>query len=200
MPRIPSDRRCCAGPWRDAVRAFEACGHKCPQYTNPTDYFMRVVSDADSHDVLVAAQAERWSLVRADAPDLAGQGAASVNASADAAASAGLSDVKVQPASALTTSDLSGSEVRYMAAIWLLGRYMGMRYMAARMRLWSACDCETTNVADVTLRAASRDDARSLIMHCLAPLATAWSASLSHRACCSQHRHLGPGCLDGSCN
>lgn len=44
-----------SGPWPGAVSHFEGCGYRCPMYKNPTDYFMRVVSDAEAASKLSAA-------------------------------------------------------------------------------------------------------------------------------------------------
>jgi hypothetical protein len=43
------------------VDAFAASGYQCPQFKNPSDYFMRIVSDAGSHATLLAAQETRWA-------------------------------------------------------------------------------------------------------------------------------------------
>jgi hypothetical protein len=51
----------CAGPWKDAVSAFAELGFQCPQFKNPTDYFMKVASDVENIPKLAEAQNDRWA-------------------------------------------------------------------------------------------------------------------------------------------
>jgi hypothetical protein len=46
-----------AGPWGAALPYFEAAGHACPLYRNPTDFFMSLASNSDS----LAALADAWA-------------------------------------------------------------------------------------------------------------------------------------------
>lgn len=48
------------GPWKDAVPVFAELGFQCPQFKNPTDYFMKVASDTDNIPTLAQAQQHRW--------------------------------------------------------------------------------------------------------------------------------------------
>lgn len=48
------------GAWKDAVQAFAEQGFQCPQFKNPTDYFMKVASDVENIPKLAEAQQHRW--------------------------------------------------------------------------------------------------------------------------------------------
>lgn len=50
-----------AGAWKDAVPAFAEQGFQCPQFKNPTDYFMKVASDVENIPKLADAQQHRWA-------------------------------------------------------------------------------------------------------------------------------------------
>lgn len=50
-----------AGRWKEAVPVFAELGFQCPQFKNPTDYFMKVASDTDNIPALVQAQQHRWT-------------------------------------------------------------------------------------------------------------------------------------------
>jgi hypothetical protein len=49
-----------AGAWADTVPAFAACGFDCPQYKNPTDYFMAIACDAEGTEAMFADHDQRW--------------------------------------------------------------------------------------------------------------------------------------------
>mmetsp|Transcript_34034 Transcript_34034/g.96410 ORF Transcript_34034/g.96410 Transcript_34034/m.96410 type:complete len:254 (-) Transcript_34034:212-973(-) len=44
---LAKGRVCYYGPWMDSTRFFTEAGHPCPQYKNPSDHYMRVVSNTD---------------------------------------------------------------------------------------------------------------------------------------------------------
>lgn len=50
----------CTGPWKNSVPTFAELGFQCPQFKNPTDYFMKVASDTDNIPTLAQAQQRRW--------------------------------------------------------------------------------------------------------------------------------------------
>lgn len=115
---------CGAGPWQDAVGAFAACGYQCPQYKNPSDYFMKVVSDTGSHGALVDAQSSRWASTRrmAFASFRSGvRGPAGNNGRGTEIHKEGdapLEEVKVDGAARLTQDDLVDHEVRFESKPW----------------------------------------------------------------------------------
>ena len=39
---------------------FAELGFQCPQFKNPTDYFMKVASDTENIPILAQAQQHRW--------------------------------------------------------------------------------------------------------------------------------------------
>jgi hypothetical protein len=49
-----------AGPWSDAVQTFAMAGFQCPQYKNPTDYFMKIASEPEGRETMVNVQKKRW--------------------------------------------------------------------------------------------------------------------------------------------
>lgn len=53
--------RTCAGAWRLAVTAFADAGFPCPQFKNPTDYFLGVASEPENIPELTDRQANRWN-------------------------------------------------------------------------------------------------------------------------------------------
>lgn len=46
------------GPWSDAVDFFKRAGFSCPQYMNPSDYFIHALMDVNAVDILVEQQQE----------------------------------------------------------------------------------------------------------------------------------------------
>ena len=44
-----------AGAWAGALPYFEGLGYPCPMYKNPTDFFMKLASDANTVAALAAA-------------------------------------------------------------------------------------------------------------------------------------------------
>jgi hypothetical protein len=54
-------QRICTGPWKDSVPAFAELGFQCPQFKNPTDYFMKIASDVDNIPILADAQNRVWA-------------------------------------------------------------------------------------------------------------------------------------------
>ena len=44
------------GPYDKAVSAFASVGLQCPQYTNPTDYFLNVLKDPNNAHLLISKQ------------------------------------------------------------------------------------------------------------------------------------------------
>jgi hypothetical protein len=53
-------KMCFAGPWSGAVQTFAAAGFQCPQYKNPTDYFMKIASDPQGRETMYKVQKNRW--------------------------------------------------------------------------------------------------------------------------------------------
>jgi ABC-type multidrug transport system ATPase subunit len=47
------------GPWDDAITFFANNGYPCPHYTNPTDYFLSVLTDDGARERLTRAQESR---------------------------------------------------------------------------------------------------------------------------------------------
>jgi hypothetical protein len=45
------------------VPAFAEVGFQCPQFKNPTDYFMKIASDEANIPALTQAQQQRWAQV-----------------------------------------------------------------------------------------------------------------------------------------
>lgn len=50
------------GPWSDSVDFFNRAGFSCPQYMNPSDYFIHALMDTNAIDVLVGQQNESKKL------------------------------------------------------------------------------------------------------------------------------------------
>jgi len=46
------------GPWSDSVDFFKRAGFACPQYMNPSDYFIHALMDENAADILVDQQNE----------------------------------------------------------------------------------------------------------------------------------------------
>ena len=61
-------KQCYFGPWDKSMAFFAEAGHACPQFKNPSDHFMRIVSNADWADEVSAAYAK--SELSASAKDL----------------------------------------------------------------------------------------------------------------------------------
>lgn len=69
------------GPWEGAVPFFAAVGLHCPQYTNPTDFFLTVLQDPANEDTLVeqrqrkeGSQGDEVGLVAVGEDDVEGAG------------------------------------------------------------------------------------------------------------------------------
>lgn len=58
---LRNDRPRRAGAWKLAVTAFADAGFPCPQFKNPTDYFLGVASEAENIPELVDRQSNRWN-------------------------------------------------------------------------------------------------------------------------------------------
>jgi hypothetical protein len=49
------------------VPTFAAAGYPCPQYKNPTDYFMHVACESRGVEAMVAAHKHRWASAKRSA-------------------------------------------------------------------------------------------------------------------------------------
>lgn len=50
------------GPWSGAVDRFSEAGYACPLYSNPTDYFIKIVTDESKAKTLAIAQESWWKV------------------------------------------------------------------------------------------------------------------------------------------
>jgi hypothetical protein len=53
-----------SGPWSGALAYFEAAGHACPLYRNPTDFFMSLASSSSTLTALADAWAQQQVRMR----------------------------------------------------------------------------------------------------------------------------------------
>lgn len=95
-----NDEACGAGPWADAVPTFAAAGYPCPQYKNPTDYFMKIACEEEGIRAMVATQGARWKSTKRAA-------FSGAPAAADGAANGELRGVEVQGGGHVSGGDLT---------------------------------------------------------------------------------------------
>jgi hypothetical protein len=103
------------GPWAGAVPAFAAAGHRCPQFVNPTDFFLSVVTqDVDAVEALAEGQRGRERSALPPPPPAEGDieagkeagGAAAPEPPAEAAAAASTAGVAVAVAVAVAAPEV----------------------------------------------------------------------------------------------